>query len=147
MTLPLSDSLHQLLHAYRSHLRQAIVGAGIEWPVTHLRLLKGIDHQPGCSARDLSSWMRADKAQITRALSELRTAGLIDSQHNPADRRSQHLHLSASGQDLRQRLHQAEDAAVRELTRALNPAELDAFTALTQRLLQPVAADCTTEEN
>ncbi|WP_108127553.1 MarR family winged helix-turn-helix transcriptional regulator [Saccharospirillum mangrovi] len=147
MKSPLSDSLHQLMHAYRSQLRLAIVRAGIEWPVTHLRILKGIDHQPGCNARDIASWMRADKAQITRALNEMRAAGLIDSQHNPADRRSQQLRLSAAGQRLRQQLQHAEDAAVAELTRPLNPAEVDTFIGLAQRLLNPATPACTTEEN
>ena len=104
MQTQLSESLHRLMHVYRAQLRLAVQAAGIDWPVTHLRVLKGIDAQPGCSGRDLGRRMRADKAQITRALRELRTAGLIDSQDNPADKRRQRLTLTADGQALRQRI-------------------------------------------
>jgi len=135
MSTQLSESLHQLMHAYRSQLRDAIRSAGIDWPVTHLRVLKGIAHQPGCTAREIASVMHADKAQITRALSELRAAELIESQHNPQDGRSQLLQLSTAGKAMRERLQQAEESAVTQLTQALSPNDLDHFMSLAQRMI------------
>lgn len=134
------------MHAYRSHLREAIRSAGIEWPVTHIRVLKGIAHQPGCTARQIAHAMRADKAQITRALSELRAAELIDSHDNPHDRRSQLLHLSTAGQILRDHLQQAEESAVAKLTQRLGPDELTHFMTLAQRMT-PATPARPTQEN
>ena len=147
MSARLSESLHQLMHAYRSQLRDAIAGAGIDWPVTHIRVLKGIAHQPGCTAREIACVMRADKAQITRALSELRAAGLIESQHNPKDRRSQLLQLSDAGKAMRERLQQAEEAAVTKLTQTLSPDDLTHFMSLAQRMIANAAPARSTQEN
>lgn len=147
MSERLSESLHQLMHAYRSQLRDAIDDAGIDWPVTHLRVLKGIAHQPGCTARQIACAMRADKAQITRALSELRAAGLIASQHNPEDRRSQLLQLSQAGKALRQRLQQAEESAVSKLTQTLNPDDLTHFMSLAHRMIANAAPVRSSQEN
>ncbi|WP_108163364.1 SIP domain-containing protein [Saccharospirillum sp. MSK14-1] len=147
MSTRLSESLHQLMHAYRSQLRDTIRRAGIDWPVTHIRVLKGIAHQPGCTAREIAGAMRADKAQITRALGELRDAQLIESQHNPNDRRSQLLQLTATGRALRLQLEHAEEAAVARLTDTLNADDLTQFMSLAQRMITNVSPASSPQES
>lgn len=130
----LADPLQQLTHAYRSHMRRAIQAAGIELPVTHVRVLKGIAFTPQCTAQLLTVRMRRDKAQITRVLNELLSNGLITKQHNPEDGRSQLLELSVEGQALMLRIATLESTAAERMTQGLSTEQVDSFIQTAKRI-------------
>ena len=130
----LADPLHQLAHAYQSHMRRALPAAGIDWPITHVRALKGIALTPRCTAQSLTLHMRSDKAQITRVLNELLGAGLIVKHDNPEDGRSRLLELSPSGQTLMPQVQSLEYAVARHMTEGLSAGEVDAFISTAQRI-------------
>lgn len=123
----LAEPLHQLAHAYQSHMRRALPAAGIEWPITHVRTLKGIALTPNCTAQSLAVYMRSDKAQVTRVLNELLGAGLIVKHDNPEDGRSRLLELSSSGQALMLQTRALEAEVARSMTDGLSTAEVDTF--------------------
>lgn len=130
----LADPLQQLTHAYRSHMRRAIQATGIELPITHVRVLKGIAFMPRCTAQLLAARMNRDKAQIARVLNELFTSGLITKQHNPHDGRSQLLELSADGQALMLRISTLESTAAERMTQGLSAEQVDTFIQTAKRI-------------
>ncbi len=130
----LADPLQQLTHAYKSHMRRAIQAAGIEWPITHVRALKGIALTPHCTAQFLALRMCRDKAQITRVLNDLFAAALIVKRHNPEDGRSQLLELSADGEALMLRVMALESAAAERMTNGLSAEQVDTFIRTATRI-------------
>lgn len=130
----LADLLYQLTHAYQSRMRRALPAAGIEWPVTHVRALKGIALTPNCTAQSLTVLMSSDKAQVTRVLNDLFGAGLIVKQDNPEDGRSRLLDLSASGQALMVKTRALEAEVATGMTNGLSTAEVDSFIRTAQRI-------------
>ena len=130
----LADPLHQLTHAYQAHMRRALPAAGIEWPITHVRALKGIALTPNCTAQSLTVYMRSDKAQVTRVLNDLLDAGLIVKYDNPEDGRSRLLELSASGQALMVKTRALEAEVAKGMTDGLSAAEVDTFIRTAQRI-------------
>lgn len=130
----LADPLQQLTHAYKSHMRCAIQAAGIELPITYIRILKGIAGNTQCTAQALSARMRRDKAQITRALNDLLEQGLISKSDNPQDRRSHWLQLTPSGETLMQRLLELESRTARHMSRGLDEEQLQTFIHLAQHM-------------
>lgn len=131
----LADPLHQLTHAYQSHMRRALPAAGIEWPATHVRALKGIDLTPNCTAQSLATYMSSDKAQVTRVLNDLLGAALIVKHDNPEDGRSRLLDLSASGQALIRQTRAVEAAVAKRMTDGLSADEVDTFIDTAQRII------------
>lgn len=130
----LADPLHQLAHAYQSHMRRALPAAGIEWPITHVRALKGIALTPNCTAQSLGVYMRSDKAQVTRVLNDLLGAGVIVKHDNPEDGRSRLLQLSTSGEALMLQARALESAVAKRMTDGLSTAEVDTFIRTAQRI-------------
>ncbi len=130
----LADPLHQLAHAYQSHMRRALPAAGIDWPITHVRALKGIALTPRCTAQSLTVHMRSDKAQITRVLNDVLDAGLIVKHDNPEDGRSRLLELSTRGQALMQQTQALEYAVARRMTEGLSTTEVDTFIRTAQQI-------------
>lgn len=130
----LADPLHQLAHAYQSHMRRALRAAGVELPPTHVRALKGIALTPQCTAQSLTVYMRSDKAQITRVLNDLLAAALIVKHDNPDDGRSRLLELSSSGQAVLKHAQALESAVGRQMTEGLSSDEVDIFLRTAQRI-------------
>lgn len=130
----LADPLHQLAHAYQSHMRRALPAAGIELPITHVRALKGIALTPQCTAQSLTVYMRSDKAQITRVLNDLLGAALIVKHDNPDDGRSRLLELSSGGQALLEQARALESTVARQMTEGLSSDEIDIFLRTAQRI-------------
>lgn len=136
--LSLNESLHRLTHAYKKQLRELIHEQQLDWPVTHLRVLKGVCRHPQCTAQSLAKQLQRDKAQITRVLNELQQAGLIDKTPNPDDRRSQLLCPTAEGEAVMVRLQRIEQQAAAQLTRHLSADELSTFIRIATTMIDSV---------
>ena len=134
----LGESVHRLVHAYKHLLREGIRDQQIELPVTHIRVLKGICRAQQSTARSIAQRMRRDKAQITRALNDLIDAGLIEKTDNPLDRRSQLLASTSKGKAVMTRLDKAEQWAVKQLTRNLNPDDIAHFLKVSNTMADSV---------
>lgn len=132
----LSDTLHRLVHAYKSHLRAAVAERELGLPITHIRVLKGICKNPHSTAHAIAQRMQRDKAQITRVLQELLNEGLIEKRPNPEDGRSQLLHPTPKGLAVMEQLQQAEQETAAIMTRSLTASELELFAELTARMVE-----------
>nr|WP_297462218.1 MarR family transcriptional regulator [uncultured Halomonas sp.] len=126
----LSESLHQLLHAYKRALRQAYREADMALTMSHMRTLKGVQRIPDCTAQAIASRTHRDKAQITRLIKDLLDAGLIAKQPHPDDRRSQILRLTVDGEHLVTQLRAVESTAATRMVKGLAPDEIEHFVKL-----------------
>lgn len=124
------DALHRLLHAYKRAMREAYLNGGIELPITHVRVLKGIGHLPACTAQAIAKRMRRDKSQITRIVKELRAAQLVRAQADPEDARSRILAPTGAGVALLERIAEAERDAGARMVEGLPPEAVDEFVRL-----------------
>ncbi|TCK07602.1 MarR family winged helix-turn-helix transcriptional regulator [Marinobacterium mangrovicola] len=140
---PLSDTLHKLMHAYRRLMLETIREQGIDLPITHIRVLKGICRIEECTAHHIASQMRRDRAQIARVVSELVKNGLIMKVTHPQDRRSQLLEPTEAGLQLRERLDQVEEAVTQRLTSPLTADEIEIFEKIAGRMTEQAALDPT----
>ena len=137
----ISESLHRLMHAYKSALRQAAADRQIGLPITHIRALKGICSNPECSAHSIAKRMQRDKAQITRVLNELLKEGLIEKRDNPADRRSQLLCPTQKGRDIMRELRSMEQKTAADMTRNLSREEVNAFVRIAAAMADNLTDD------
>ncbi|WP_432698209.1 MarR family winged helix-turn-helix transcriptional regulator [Marinobacterium sp. YM272] len=123
----LSDALHRLMHAYRRQLRETIQSEGVELPITHIRVLKGVCRNAGSTAHSIATNMQRDKAQITRVLNELVSKGFVVRVSNPRDRRSQVLEPTAQGTALLDTLENLEKQVTAQMTHTLSEDEITTF--------------------
>lgn len=128
------DALHRLLHAYKHAMRDASRDAGIELPVSHMRMLKVVCHHPRCTAHDVATHWRRDKAQIARVVKELDHAQLIRIQPDPDDGRRRILTPTAAGTRMFQRIADAERAAGARMVHGLAPDAVDRFVELAEAM-------------
>jgi DNA-binding MarR family transcriptional regulator len=86
------------------------------------------------SPKQLAATLTLTAPTLTLLLDRLQTRGLIRRERNPADGRSQHILLTASGQDLARESAQAALPMERELELPLSPAEHAMLIELLGRL-------------
>jgi DNA-binding MarR family transcriptional regulator len=130
----LSDALHLLVHAYKSHLRRAVQADGVSLPGMHIRALKSIASASPATALTVAQRLRRDKGQVARVLADLEASGLIARRENPLDRRSQLLELGADARALLARIAVFEDDTARRMTRGLSGQEVQQFMRLAQQM-------------
>lgn len=126
----IGEALHRLMHAYKSHMRQAVQDRQLGLPITHIRALKGVCRNPQCTAQSIAQRMQRDKAQITRVLNELLRDGLIEKRDNPADRRSQLLRSTPKGRAIMGQLRGLERKTATAMSKNLSREEVGEFIRL-----------------
>ena len=137
----LSDTLHRLVHVYKSRLRAEVAQRELGLPITHMRALKGICRNPHSTAQSIAQRMDRDKAQITRVLKELLSDGLIEKRPNPDDGRSQLLFPTEKGSEVMNHLLQAERETAVAMTRSLSAQELTLFAEMSARMVENLSRD------
>lgn len=137
----ISESLHRLLHAYKSHMYRELQNKQLGLPITHIRVLKGVCRNPSCTAQSIARHMQRDKAQITRVLNELLREGLVEKRENPADRRSQLLFPTAKGRDVIGQVNTIERQTAALMTKNLTTKEVDMFIRLAAAMAKNLGGD------
>ena len=137
----LSHALQQVAHAYRGHMAQTIREADLPLPGTHVRALKAVCYMEGCTAQRIAQRMRRDKAQITSVLNDLLESGLILKACNPADKRSQLLHATPSGEAMMLRIQALEQQTLARMTRDLTQEEVEHFIRIAWHMTQNLEGD------
>jgi len=82
-----------------------------------------IGRTPGILARDLAELLRLDKSNMSRQVSKLEAAGLVRRETASDDARSFHLHLTDSGQALRNDINRDVTDQVSRALAKLAPAD------------------------
>lgn len=130
----IAESLHQLVHSYRHHMREEASRSGISIPVSHIRSLKCIHRIQNCHAKDIAERLSLDKSQITRVLKELVSLGYVKKVRNPDNHRSQLLSLTESGDALLNKLMALDQLAVEKMTRHLTEQQIVDFIYIAEMM-------------
>lgn len=91
------DALHDLTHAYRSHMRAALHALSLPLTANELRVLLFVGHHPLCTQKDVVARTGTDKAQVARMLKQMEAGQWLERVPHPQDKRSRCLQLSPSG--------------------------------------------------
>ncbi|HKL52119.1 MAG TPA: MarR family transcriptional regulator [Wenzhouxiangellaceae bacterium] len=91
--------------------------------VTEWRVIAIIGRYPGLSATEVAQRSAMDKVAISRAVRRLLDQGRIEREHNDADRRARHLHLSTVGREIHDEIVPAALAFERRIKAALSEEE------------------------
>ncbi len=94
------DTLHDMLHIFRAHMRQSLESSDSGLTFGELRVLIYVGQHPDCKQKTLVQYSRTDKAQMARTIARLNDRGWLVQTQSAHDRRVRQLHLSAQGQEL-----------------------------------------------
>ena len=108
--------------------------------VTEWRVIALIGRFPGLSASEVAQRSAMDKVAISRAVRNLLDQKRIHRQASTDDRRTRHLSLSTSGQEIYREIAPAALEYERQLISALNRDEQRQFEQLLDRLTSQAAA-------
>lgn len=138
-------SIHALMHVIRSEQYKVLRDSPYE--LTHMegKMLGFFSRHPDATLRDLVEHTGRDKGQLARTIKDLKEQGLLTSEPDPQDRRSQRLRLTAEGLRIHQSLIGQLDQLTENATRGMSQADAGKLLTLLERmrenLLQPNASD------
>lgn len=128
------ESLHRLMHAYQRAMREAFRTQGIELSVAQVRVLKCVAAAEAATVHAVSQRMDSDRAQVTRAVAQLREREMVVQRDNTADRRAPLLSITPAGRDLLARVLDIQAAAGRRMARGLSDADVARFVAIADHM-------------
>lgn len=128
------ERMHALMHNLKHHMQAAAAedGSGLGW--MEARCLNYFKGHPGATQSDLVQHSGRDKAQIARIVKGMVERGLLHSQPNPADGRSQVLSVSALGKDLQRKLQWHRAQFEKRMMTGLSDGERTTLVTLLEKL-------------
>lgn len=133
--MTLREYMFAMAQAYRQNIRTAVHAGDLGLNGMHVRCLHIIAQTPQCTANCIVKRMGRDKAQIARLVKEMLAYGWLLKQPSEQDKRSQVLHLSASGQALQQQISQLELQLEQRMLTGLSGEEVAEFKRIADKLL------------
>jgi DNA-binding MarR family transcriptional regulator len=112
--------------------RRARASAGRMHPELSLvsyTLLGHLEESGGCRATDLAAHYALDKSTVSRQVTALERAGLVERRRDPEDHRVQVLHLTEAGRRILAQVTVSRRAAVRERLVDWAEEDLERFAA------------------
>src|SRR5690625_598105 len=134
-SLPIGETLHKLLHAYKHAMRQGYIEAGIELNVSQIRVLKGIARLHDGTAQNIADRMHQDKSRIARLIKDLAANGLVIREPHPVDQRSRQLRLTDKGRDLLDRIVGIDARAGARMAGGLPETDMQRFIDLAEAMM------------
>ena len=128
------DRLHTLMHGLRRHLQDAARDDGDGLGPMEARCLGYFLRFEGASQSDLVQHSGRDKAQIARIVKALHERGLLQSQPDPNDGRSQRVSVTPEGQALQRKMQQHRVRFEKSMLVGLNESDRATLLALLDRL-------------
>lgn len=128
------DRLNGLMHALRRRMHEAVHADGEGLGPMEARCLGYFARHDGHTQSDLVRHSGRDKAQIARIVKSLHERGLLHSEPDPADARSQRVSTTPAGQALQRRLQQHRVRLEKAMTAGLSAADRATLCALLERL-------------
>ncbi|MEU3901128.1 MarR family winged helix-turn-helix transcriptional regulator [Streptomyces sp. NPDC045251] len=116
--------------------RRARASAGRMHPELSLvsyTLLGHLEERDGCRATDLAAHYALDKSTVSRQVSTLERAGLVERRVDPDDHRVQVLHLTDAGRRILAQVTESRRASVRERLVDWSEEDLARFSAYLER--------------
>jgi DNA-binding MarR family transcriptional regulator len=116
------------LHAYRRLMARSI--ATHEVSPAQSMALKEIGHNDGITQRDLAERLRISRPTLTVMLQKMEKAALVERLADVSDQRFTHLHLTAEGRALHERMHGVMGKMVSEVIGPLSETDRAELTRL-----------------
>lgn len=104
-------------------------------PIVEWRVLEAVGYAPGITAVEIAKYWEFDKVAVSRALTQLRKLGLVESRAHERDRRRAELHPTAAGREAFARQVETKQRFLHALADVLSREQFDAFTATTRTLI------------
>ncbi|UJB72394.1 MarR family transcriptional regulator (plasmid) [Acaryochloris sp. 'Moss Beach'] len=133
-TSPLIASMFRLMRSFKSCLSAELEAEGLSIAPMHMKTLKMIAAMDECTAQRIAQSINRDKAQVNRVVQELVAQGMIERKQNPADKRSQLLHLSDKGEIALKSMNSVENRVLYRMTNGINIESQQTFITLAEQL-------------
>lgn len=133
-TSPLIASMFRLMRSFKSCLSAELEAEGLSIAPMHMKTLKMIAAMDECTAQRIAQSINRDKAQVNRVVQELVAQGMIERKQNPADKRSQLLHLSDKGEVALKSMNAVENRVLCRMTNGINIESQQTFITLAEQL-------------
>ena len=117
---------------YLGLLNNTYLGSDIS--LTECRLLFEIGGAPGCRAKDLTAQISIDPGYLSRLLSRLERAGLIERRTSEADGREKQLMLTADGGKLLTDLNRKTSAQIEAALQTISARDQDQLVQAMQTI-------------
>ncbi|MFB6959114.1 MarR family winged helix-turn-helix transcriptional regulator [Streptomyces sp. NPDC056309] len=134
---PAGDTAVETIHREMTvFARRARASAGRMHPELSLvsyTLLGHLEESGGCRATDLAAHYALDKSTVSRQVSALERAGLVERRTDPGDHRVQVLHLTAAGRRILAQVTESRRAAFRERLAGWPEDDLERFAGYLTR--------------
>lgn len=103
----------------------------------HHRALHFINGSPGTTVNNLLDILGVTKQSLNRVLRTLIEDGLVESHVGRTDRRKRHLFLTEEGENLEQKLSDAQRLRMRSAFRAAGPEAVSGFRTVLEAMMDP----------
>ncbi|MBP6019106.1 MAG: MarR family transcriptional regulator [Burkholderiaceae bacterium] len=113
------DSLHDMLHLFRTRTRNHIELLHPELTLNEMRVLMHTGRNAGITQKELIARSHTDKAQMARILAGLESRDLLERIPSDSDKRVRCLRLSAQGGELFAQLRDLQHQVGSELLKNL----------------------------
>jgi len=128
------ESTFHLAHAIKRQLSNQLESQKLGIAPMHMRVLKVIHKRKSCTAIDIASLFKRDKAQITRLVKPLIEQGIVEKEPNPEDKRSQLLVLTAQGKALQESVLAFSEGMEKQMMQGIDPKDLETFIEVAQAM-------------
>ena len=108
------ETIHRELTAFARRARASAGRLHPELSLVSYTLLGHLEDVGGCRATDLAAHYALDKSTVSRQVSALERAGLVERRTDPQDQRVQVLHLTPAGTEILAQVTASRRVAFRE---------------------------------
>ncbi|MFD8451463.1 MarR family winged helix-turn-helix transcriptional regulator [Streptomyces coelicoflavus] len=127
------ETIHRELTAFARRARASAGRMHPELSLVSYTLLGHLEERDGRRATDLAAHYALDKSTVSRQVSALERAGLIERRVDPDDQRVQVLHLTEAGRHILGQVTESRRAAFRERLAGWPAEDLHRFAAYLER--------------
>lgn len=138
--LTLGSRMRRIGERLQAATQSYLASQGIEVPAAQLPILAALDRVGPLTVGGLSRALRVTQPGVTRMVAKLEKAGLVDSEHDVADKRIRRIELSEQGRHLvessKHSIWPLIDAALQAQCAELSGSLLEQLTAFEDALAQ-----------
>lgn len=127
------ESIQREMTAFARRARASAGRMHPELSLVSYTLLGHLEERDGCRATDLAAHYALDKSTVSRQVSALERAGLVERRPDPDDQRVQVLHLTEAGRQILAQVTRRRRAAFRERLADWEEGDLVRFAAYLER--------------
>ncbi|MCY4446562.1 MAG: MarR family transcriptional regulator [Rhodobacteraceae bacterium] len=134
----INDGIEAIMFAYRAFTSEAdSILASSGYGRAHHRALHFINNRPTLNISQLQEILAISKQSLNRVLRQLINDSLVESRSDPKDRRSRHLILTPTGQQLARKLADVQHNHIRTAYLKAGPEAVAGFRSVLDHLTNP----------